>query len=40
MKKILSSVLVAGMLVSLGVTTSLAMGGPTGPKTDWEIQGK
>ena len=40
MKKILSSVLVAGMLVSVGVTTSLAMGGPTGPKTDWQIQGK
>ena len=40
MKKILSSVLVAGMLVSVGVTTSFAIGGASGAKTDYVVQGK
>ncbi|MCZ6159672.1 aryl-sulfate sulfotransferase [Campylobacter ureolyticus] len=40
MKKILSSVLVAGLLVSAGVTTSFAIGGASGAKTDYVIQGK
>ena len=40
MKKILSSALVAGMLLGVGVTTSLAMGGPSGPKTDYPVPGK
>lgn len=40
MKKILSSVLVAGMLVSIGVTTSFALGGASGAKQDYIIQGK
>lgn len=40
MKKILSSVLVAGMLVSVGVTTSFAIGGASGAKTDYVAQGK
>ncbi|MCR8684734.1 aryl-sulfate sulfotransferase [Campylobacter ureolyticus] len=40
MKKILSSVLVAGMLLGVGATTSFAIGGASGPKTDWQTQGK
>ena len=40
MKKILSSVLVAGMLISVGVTTASAIGGASGAKTDWQTQGK
>ncbi|WP_304339843.1 aryl-sulfate sulfotransferase N-terminal domain-containing protein, partial [Campylobacter ureolyticus] len=40
MKKILSSALVAGMLLGIGVTTSMAMGGPSGPKTDYPNPGK
>ncbi|ASM34322.1 Putative arylsulfate sulfotransferase [Campylobacter sputorum subsp. bubulus] len=40
MKRILSSVLVAGMLLSVGATQALAIGGPSGPKIDWQVQGK
>lgn len=40
MKRILSSVLVAGMLLSVGATSALAIGGPSGPKIDWQVQGK
>ncbi|MSN95937.1 aryl-sulfate sulfotransferase [Campylobacter sp. FMV-PI01] len=40
MKKILSSALVAGMILSVGTTQALAIGGPSGAKIDWQIQGK
>lgn len=40
MKKILSSALVAGMILSVGTTKLLAIGGPSGAKIDWQIQGK
>ncbi|ASM35988.1 aryl-sulfate sulfotransferase [Campylobacter sputorum] len=40
MKKIFSSVLVAGMLLSVGATQALAIGGPSGPKVVWQKQGK
>lgn len=40
MKKILSSALLATMLLSVGVTQALAIGGPSGPKIDWQVQGK
>ncbi|ASM35986.1 aryl-sulfate sulfotransferase [Campylobacter sputorum] len=40
MRKILSSALVAGMLLSVGATSALAIGGASGPKTDYIVQGK
>lgn len=40
MKKILSSVLVAGMLLGVGATASFTIGGASGAKTDWQTQGK
>ena len=40
MKKILSSVLVAGMLLGVGATASFAIGGPSGAKVDYLIQGQ
>lgn len=40
MKKILSSALVAGMLLTVGTTSAFAIGGASGPKTDYAIQGK
>ncbi|WP_291952945.1 aryl-sulfate sulfotransferase [Campylobacter sp.] len=40
MKKITSSILVAGLLVSGLSIQALAIGGPSGPKLDYQIQGK
>lgn len=40
MKKILSSVLVASMLLGVGVSTAFGLGGPSKAKLDWQIQGK
>lgn len=40
MKKIFSSVLVAGMLLSVGTTSALAIGGASGAKIDYLVQGK
>lgn len=40
MKKLLSSALVAGMLLSVGATSALAIGGASGAKTDYAVQGK
>ena len=40
MNKILSSVLVAGILLTVGATSALAIGGPSGPKVVWQKQGK
>ncbi|MCV3393600.1 aryl-sulfate sulfotransferase [Campylobacter sp. IFREMER_LSEM_CL908] len=38
--KIVSSILLAGSVVMVAPSVSLAMGGPSGAKIDWEIQGK
>ncbi|MSN95940.1 aryl-sulfate sulfotransferase [Campylobacter sp. FMV-PI01] len=40
MNKILSSVLVAGMLLSVGVTSAMAIGGASGAKIDYAVQGQ
>lgn len=40
MRKILSSALVAGILLGVGATSALAIGGASGPKTDYTVQGK
>ncbi|QKF64297.1 aryl-sulfate sulfotransferase [Campylobacter corcagiensis] len=40
MKKILSSALVAGMLLTVSTTASFAIGGASGPKIDYAVQGK
>ncbi|XOB62930.1 aryl-sulfate sulfotransferase [Campylobacterota bacterium DY0563] len=39
-KKILTSVLVAGTILTVVPTTSFALGGPSGPHIDYKIQGK
>ncbi|MFT7004454.1 MAG: arylsulfate sulfotransferase [Sulfurimonas sp.] len=40
LNKIISSALVAGLLLSVVPTTSMAMGGPSGPHVDNQIKGK
>ncbi|NLK67474.1 MAG: aryl-sulfate sulfotransferase [Campylobacteraceae bacterium] len=40
MKKILSSAVVAGLLLTVGATQALAIGGASGPRTDYVLQGK
>lgn len=40
MKKILSSALVAGMLLTVGATSAFAIGGASGAKTDYIVQGQ
>ncbi|ASM39698.1 aryl-sulfate sulfotransferase [Campylobacter sp. RM12327] len=39
-RKTLSSALVAAMLLSVGSTSVFAMGGPSGAKIDWQVQGE
>ncbi|NLK67475.1 MAG: aryl-sulfate sulfotransferase [Campylobacteraceae bacterium] len=39
MKKILSSAVVAGLLLTVGATSALAIGGASGPRTDYAVQG-
>ncbi|PSM53112.1 arylsulfate sulfotransferase [Campylobacter blaseri] len=39
-KTLLSAVLSASLLVGIGATSALAMGGPSGPKVDYQTQGK
>lgn len=40
MKKVFSSALIAGMLMSFGTTSAFAIGGPSGAKIDYMLQGQ